>query len=97
LIVGLDTRDVETYLKNRQAKGFNTIIVNLLEHQYCKHPPDNFYGQGPFTTPGDFTTPNEEYFAHADWVIRKAGEYGIQRPPDAHISRNAEDLNTDTN
>jgi hypothetical protein len=26
---------------------------------------------------GDFSTPNEKYFEHADWVIRKAGEKGI--------------------
>jgi hypothetical protein len=38
----------------------------------------NAEGDAPFTTPGDFTTPNEKYFAHADWVIRKAGESGIQ-------------------
>jgi len=78
LIVGLDKADVETYLKNRQAKGFNTIIVNLLEHKFATHAPNDVFGEGPFTTPGDFTTPNEKYFEYADWVIRKAGEYGIQ-------------------
>ncbi len=78
LIVGLDKPDVETYLRNRQAKGFNTLMVNLLEHKFAKHPPNNVFGEGPFTTPGDFSTPNEKYFAYADWVIRKAGEYGIK-------------------
>ena len=33
-------------------------------------------GDAPFTTPGDFSTPNEKYFAHADWVIHKAAENG---------------------
>jgi hypothetical protein len=78
LIVGLDKPDVETYLRNRQAKGFNTLIVNLLEHKFAKHAPNNVFGEGPFITPGDFSTPNEKYFAYADWVIRKAGEYDMQ-------------------
>ena len=51
---------------------------SLIEHRYSKKPPLNAAGDPPFTTPGDFSTPNEKYFAHADWVIRKAGEYGIQ-------------------
>jgi hypothetical protein len=38
----------------------------------------NRYGEGPFTTPGDFSTPNDKYFEHADWVIKKAAEKGIQ-------------------
>lgn len=53
-------------------------MVNLIEHRYSKHPPLNLDGDAPFTTPGDFTTPDEKYFAHADWVIRKAAENGIQ-------------------
>lgn len=35
------------------------------------------YGIGPFTTPGDFATPSEAYFAHVDWVLSKAAEKGI--------------------
>jgi len=32
---------------------------------------------GPFTTPGDFGTPNDAYFAHAQYVIGKAQEKGL--------------------
>jgi hypothetical protein len=78
LIVGLTKAEAEQYLENRHRKGFNSIIVNLIEHKFCAHPPMNRYGDGPFTVPGDFLTPNERYFAHADWIIRKAGEKGIQ-------------------
>ncbi len=78
LIVGLNEAEVEQYLENRRQKGFNGTQVNLIEHKFCKHPPLNVAGEGPFTTPGDFTTPNEKYFAYADWVIRKAAENGIQ-------------------
>jgi len=76
LISGLTREEAEQYLENRRQKGFNSIIVNLIEHKF--HGPLNRYGEGPFATPGDFTTPNEKYFAHADWVIRKAAEKGIQ-------------------
>ncbi len=76
LISGLTREEEEQYLENRRQKGFNTIMVNLIEHQF--HGPVDRYGEGPFTTPGDFSTPNEKYFEHADWVIRKAAEKGIQ-------------------
>ena len=94
LIVATTDAEVLQYLENRRQKGFNAIVMNLIdEHGYCKqsdtrcvqwatgfrqHPPLNLAGEAPFTTPGDFSTPNEKYFAHADWVIRKAAEYGMQ-------------------
>jgi len=53
-------------------------MVELIEHKFAMKPPFNEAGEAPFTTAGDFSTPNEKYFAHADWVIRKAGEYGMQ-------------------
>src|SRR5215813_2705289 len=76
LIVGLTREEAEQNLENRRRTGFNSIIVNLIDHKY--RGPVNRYGEGPFTAPGDFSTPNEKYFEHADWVIRKAAEKGIQ-------------------
>jgi hypothetical protein len=78
IIVALTKEETELYLKDRSEKGFNTILVNLIEHKFCKSPPKNAYGEEPFEKPGDFSTPNEEYFAHVDWVIREATKYGIQ-------------------
>jgi hypothetical protein len=78
LIVGLTPGEAEQYLENRRRKGFNSVIVNLIEHKFAAHPPRNRNGDAPFNTAGDFSTPNQKYFAHADWVIRKAGEKGIQ-------------------
>lgn len=77
LIVQLSDSDVERYLANRRQKGFNTIMVNLIEHKFCDHPPLDLAGDAPFMTSGDFSRPNEKYFAHADGVIRKAAENGI--------------------
>jgi len=78
LFVGLSKEDVEVYFADRARKRFNTLLVNLIEHKFTRDPPKNFYGAAPFTTPGDFSTPNEKYFEHVDWVLRKAGQYGIQ-------------------
>src|SRR5579863_10419139 len=77
LIVAASDSEVDAYLRNRREKGFNALMMNLIEHRFAKHPPQNLDGQAPFTTPGDLTTPNEKYFAHADWVIRRAGENGM--------------------
>lgn len=76
LITALTREEADLYLADRASKGFNSIIVNLIEHEF--NGPMNRYDEAPFTRPGDLSTPNEEYFAHAEWVIRKAGEYGIQ-------------------
>ncbi len=76
LISGLTREDADRYLQDRAAKGFNTLMVNLVEHKF--KGPKNRDGEDPFLAPGDFSKPNERYFAHADWVIRKAGDYGIQ-------------------
>ena len=78
LIVGLTKEETEQYLKNRHQKGFNTLMVELIEHKFCNNPPKNAYGEEPFTKPGDFSTPNEKYFAYVDWVIKKAAEYDIE-------------------
>ena len=65
----------EMYLKDRKEKGFNVIqAVVLAEIDGLKTP--NMEGNLPFTDL-DLLTPNESYFKHVDWVIRKAEELGI--------------------
>ncbi len=77
LMATLEKADASAYLKNRREKGFNAILVNLIEHKFCKNPPRNAEGEAPFTTAGDFSTPNERYFAHADWMFKEAAKNGI--------------------
>lgn len=76
LIAEVSKEDAVAYLDNRQAKGFNTILVNLLEHKFATNAPSNFYGDAPFTGEA-FVTPNEDYFAHADYVIQEAWDRGL--------------------
>jgi len=77
LILQLSKEEAEEYLENRRQKGFNAIPMVLTWTVYADDPPRNKYGDAPFTTPGDLSTPNEAYFAHSDWVFQKAREKGI--------------------
>jgi hypothetical protein len=77
LIARLTRENVDLYLEKRRQQGFNAVMVNLIEHQFTDNPPNNAYGVGPFTRAGDFSTPNEAYFAHAEYVIAKARENGM--------------------
>jgi hypothetical protein len=75
LIPAVTKEDAERYLEHRRQQGFNALIVNLIEHKF--NGPINREGEHPFTRPWDFATPNEKYFAHADWVLSRAAEKGI--------------------
>ena len=77
LIAQLDDDDIESYLRDRQNKGFNSIIVNLIEHKFCATPPRTRSGLAPFTKPGDFSTADPAYFDFAHRVIERAGEHGM--------------------
>jgi hypothetical protein len=77
LIAQLTNEEANQYLEDRRLKGFNTVIVNLIEHHFSTNPPSDVYGDAPFLTPGDFSTPNEAYFAHAQYVINLAAQKGI--------------------
>jgi len=77
LIAQLSKQDAGQYLERVRQQGFNAIIVNLVEYFYSDHAPRNHAGIAPFTTPGDFSTPDEAYFAHADWVLSQTREKGL--------------------
>lgn len=101
LIADLSREDVDRYLTDRRARGFNTILVNLIESRFARNAPANAYGELPFrgepfetvaalsdllpfasSRPSaadvvDYTKPAETYFAHADWVLRRAAEEGF--------------------
>jgi hypothetical protein len=73
LIAQLSKEDVDYYLDNRKEKGFSVIMVSLIEHKFCTNPPANYYGSLPFSGK-IFTTPDENYFSHADYVVRAAAK-----------------------
>jgi len=77
LIAQLSREQADQYLDDRSARGFNALLVSLIEHKFADNAPTNRYGEPPFLTGGDYNTPNERYFAHADWVLRRASEKGF--------------------
>jgi len=76
----LTDAQIDAYLADRQAKGINTVFVELMEHYPWTsdaHVPNNVYGDPPFTTVGDFSTPNEAYMAHVATALQNALNRGM--------------------
>ncbi len=71
----LNKDESERYLENRRSKGFTVIqAVALAELDGLNTP--NAEGNRPLID-NDPLKPDEAYFAHVDWVIRKAAEKGL--------------------
>ncbi len=100
LIADLTREEVDIYLDDRRARGFNTLLVNLIEHRYAVNAPANAYDEPPFLGQAfalantltdwvprygisiaslfaNYATPNDAYFAHVDWVLRRAADKGF--------------------
>jgi Protein of unknown function (DUF4038)/Putative collagen-binding domain of a collagenase len=77
LIVQPREADIDHYLDDRRGRGFNSIIVNLIEHKFCATPPRTRAGLVPFKRSGDLSSPNPAYFDFAHRVVKKAGDHGI--------------------
>jgi len=71
----LNKKDTEKYLENRREKGFTVIQAAALAELDGLNTP-NAEGEKPLIN-NDPTKPNEKYFAHVDWVIKKAEEKGL--------------------
>ena len=71
----LNKEETEKYLENRRSKGFTVIqAVALAELDGLNTP--NAEGNKPLIDNDPFK-PNEAYFEHVDWVIKKAADKGI--------------------
>ena len=77
LIAQLSDEDIDRYLDDRQRRGFNSIIVNLIEHRFSSNPPMTRAGLPPFAKTGDFSMPNPAYFDFAHKVVEKANDRRI--------------------
>ena len=76
LIAELTREEVDVYLADRRSRGFNTIVVSLIEHKFASNAPANAYGNLPFAEGWPFE-PNGAYFDHARWVLSRAREEGF--------------------
>ncbi|WP_422079560.1 glycoside hydrolase family 140 protein [Ulvibacterium sp.] len=70
-----DREEANMYLEKRAEQGFNVVqAVALAEIDGLNTP--NPYGETPLLD-NDPKTPNDRYFQHVDYVIRKADSLGI--------------------
>ena len=74
LAVRLSREDVDLYLQNRAALGFNVIKTDVISFIGFNAP--NFYGDRPFLN-GDPSLPNESFWQHLDYIVNKAGSLGL--------------------
>jgi len=69
----LDQAEVDTYLNDCQTRGFNTLVVELIERYATSQTPRhlNAYGEAPFSpmSPVDWATPVEAFWSHVDYII----------------------------
>jgi hypothetical protein len=75
LMVKLTQAQTADYLEDRRQRGFNAVLVNLIERG--EGGPENAAGDAPFASEDDFSEPNDAYFDHADWVIDLAAQKGM--------------------
>jgi hypothetical protein len=67
--------EAEQYLQNRARLRFTVVqAVALAEFDGLNAP--NAYGERPLDG-NDPTKPNEAYFAHVDWIVRRANALGL--------------------
>ena len=86
LVVNISEADAALFFTNRNARGFNTMWINLLCTTYTggRTNGSTFDGMLPFTNkiPStsfyDLSTPNEAYFAHMDRILNLAAQQGLQ-------------------
>lgn len=71
----LSKQDAVKYLENRREKGFTVVQAVILAELDGLNTP-NMEGNKPLID-NDPAKINEAYFAHVDWVIRKAEELGM--------------------
>ncbi len=72
LLYRLDKDETDHYLRDRAGKGFNAIQMVVFDIRY----QPNRFGQAPYAD-NDPTRPNEGFFEHLDWVVRRCEELGM--------------------
>jgi len=73
----LTREECDEYLADRAAKGFNVIQAVAIGGPFDMLDVPNRYGELALVDM-DFDRPNARYFEHIDFVVARAGEYGIR-------------------
>jgi len=78
--VRLTRAQIDTYLADRQSRGFNAIMFEAIEHHYNSAPAyRNAEGNDPFTTmsPVAWGSPSESYWTLIDYIVNEAKARGV--------------------
>ena len=86
LVVNISEADAAEYFTNRNARGFNSLWIDLLCTTYTggRTNGSTIDGTLPFTGTisgtgyYDLSTTNEAYFAHVDRILNLAAQQGLQ-------------------
>ena len=72
--VQLTRTQIDTYLNDRQTKGFTALVFEAMEHYFSDNTPvwSNREGNTPFTDMADFSTTNESYWQLVDYIVAGA-------------------------
>lgn len=77
----LTNAQVDTYLNDCQSRGFNTLVVELIERYATSQTPRhlNVDGVAPFNpmSPVDWATPVEAFWQRVDYIINGCKSRGI--------------------
>jgi len=68
--------DIEVYLSDRAARGFNMLWLIPVDTVYQSNPPNDAYGNAPFKG-ANFTNFNEAYWNYVDYVMQRCLRYGM--------------------
>ena len=71
----LTREEADVYLRDRAAKRFSVIQAVALAEYDGLHTP-NPYGARPLRD-DDPTQPDEPYWEHVDWIVRRANQLGL--------------------
>lgn len=77
LFVELSERDAMAYLDDRARRGFNLVLVNVIEHHFTSNPPKNADGDPPFDGTAFSSPPNDAYFDHVERLVEYAAQRGV--------------------
>ena len=77
LMVALTHWELTEYLDDRQSRGFNTILANLIEHRFAPDPPRNVEGVAPFTAHEVSEHRNDVYFDRCASIVGTSAQTAI--------------------
>ena len=74
---GLLQADIDVFLDAKQAQGVNSIAVMVINGTVIENPPENLYGELPYTGTMFQSSINEPYWAQMDYMVEACRQRGI--------------------